>query len=66
MSCPSTCTGTHGDNAVRCALPAGHDGRHSTPDGLLTWWDPPKVFIGGNPYEPNDAEVRFSWEEPSP
>jgi hypothetical protein len=56
--CLSTCTGAH---TIPCALPAGHDGPHrSSPS--LSWHDPPRVFVGGERYEPDSGDVTFSWE----
>jgi hypothetical protein len=56
--CLSTCTGAH---TIPCALPAEHGGPHrSSPS--LSWHDPPVVFVGGDLYEPDSGDIRFSWE----
>lgn len=45
---------------LACTLQPGHQGRHQA--GHFGWFDPPRVFVGGQPYEPSAEPVRFSWE----
>jgi len=44
---------------AQCELAAGHDGPHR--NGCLIWHDPPRIMVGGKPYEPPAGE----WQLPS-
>lgn len=45
---------------LACTLEHGHEGRHQA--GHFAWYEPARVFVGGQPYVPDPEPVTFSWE----
>lgn len=44
------------EDTAPCALQAGHEPPHQASNGLLRWYDPPIMFVGGLPFNPNTDE----------
>jgi hypothetical protein len=44
---------------ARCELDEGHEGKHR--NGLLCWYDPPLLIVGGKPFVPTD-DWEPDWE----